>query len=175
MSVQDPVITRIADRLAIEDLVVRYAKGRDTTDPAIYRAVFAPDATIHTAGGRVLSADLEAILAKVAHDQIRFNPGMTPGETSYAIMRHLVTNVDITLGEGDSAGQAHSDYYVTTLAYNEADKRPEVIAVTRNQDAYVKREGRWWIIASTLHFGWEHEAMGRVLQVGPHTPAQYRR
>lgn len=171
MSPQDTTISAIVDRLAIEDLVVRYAKARDTTDPALYSATFAEDASICAAGGRVLSADREAILAKVANDQVRFNPGMKPGETSYAIMRHLVTNVDITLGDHE----ARSDYYVTTLAYNEADKRPEMIAVTRNEDDYVKRDGRWWIIRSTLHFGWEHDVMGRVLQVGPHTPAQYRR
>lgn len=168
---QNLLLQEVADRLAIQELVVKYAKGRDTTDPEIYKAIFAADATICAAGGRVLSADRNAILAKVATDQIRFNPGRQPGDVSYALMRHIVTNVDITL----SGETALSDYYVTTLANNEAEKRPEVIAVTRNEDTYAKRDGRWWIVRSTLNFGWEHDAMGRVLQVGPHTPAEYRR
>ncbi|WP_395396178.1 nuclear transport factor 2 family protein (plasmid) [Novosphingobium sp. BL-8A] len=168
---QDRLLHEVADKLAIQDLVVKYAKGRDTTDPGIYKAIFAEDATICAAGGRILSADLDAILAKVATDQIRFNPGRKADEVSYALMRHIVTNVDITL----SGETALSDYYITTLANNEAEKRPEVIAVARNEDVYAKRDGRWWIIRSTLNFGWEHDAMGRVLQVGPHTPAEYRR
>jgi hypothetical protein len=167
----DALLTRLADRLAIEDLVVRYAKGRDTTDPDIYRAIFAEDASVCATGGRVLSRDREAILGKVATDQVRFNPSRKPGEVSYAVMRHVVTNVDITI-----AGlEARSDYYVTTIAYNAADKRPEVIAVARNEDDYAKRDGRWWIVRSTLNFGWEHDAMGQALQVGPYTPAEYRR
>ena len=171
MGGQDQLIVRIADRLAVEDLIVRYAKARDTTDPDLYGEIFVSDASIHTGSGKLLSKNLQAILDKVATDQIRFNPDKQSGATSYAVMRHLVTNVDITLS-GDTA---RSDYYVTTLAQNEAEKLPEIISVARNEDDYVKRDGRWWIIRSTLNFGWENEAMGKALKVGPYTPPEYRR
>jgi hypothetical protein len=169
MNDKDRLLTEIADRMAIHDLIVKYAKGRDTTDPALYREIFAEDATIGPPG-KAFSRNLDEILAKVANDIIRFNPAKEPGATSYAIMRHEVSNVLITLS-GDSAC---SEYYVDTLAYNLAKKRPEIIGTARNEDEYRHVDGRWWITRSTLNFGWEHEEMGKELQVGPFTPPEYR-
>ena len=169
MTSQDTLITKIADRIAISDLIVKYARARDTTDPSLYREIFAEDATIGPPG-KNFSNNLQEILAKVANDIIRFNPGRQPGTTSYAIMRHEVSNVLITIS-GDTA---RSDYYVDTLAYNEAQKRPEIIATARNEDEYRRVHGQWLITRSTLNFGWSHEEMGKALQVGPYTPPQYR-
>lgn len=164
------MLTELADRLAVHNLIVKYAKGRDTTDAEIYRRIFAEDAVIASGGGLVLSPNREAILGKVANDIKRFNPNRKEGETSYATMRHLVTNIDITL-DGD---KARSDYYVTTIAYHDAAKRPELVALARNEDSYERRDDRWWIVRSTLHFGWENDEMGQLLQVGPYTPPEYR-
>jgi len=169
MSDQDKLITEIADRMAIQDLIVKYARARDTTDPDLYREIFAKDATIGPPG-KAFSKNLDEILAKVANDIIRFNPGRQPGATSYAIMRHEVSNTLITI-TGDTA---RSDYYVDTIAYNVAQKRPEIIATARNEDEYRRDKGRWLITRSTLNFGWDHEEMGKALQVGPFTPPQYR-
>lgn len=171
MTANEALFQAVVDRLAIEDLIVQYAKGRDTTDPAIYKAIFAPDASIGIPGGRTLSGDLEAILEKVATDRIRFNPGCEDGKVSWAKMRHVVTNIEIVL-DGE---RASSSYYVMTLAQNEAAKKPEIIATALNEDEYEKRDGRWWIVRSTLNFGWENEEMGRALQVGPYTPVEFRR
>jgi hypothetical protein len=171
MTSQDKLLADIADRIAIQDLVVKYARARDTTNPDLYREIFAGDAVIALADGRVMSKDLEEILAKVATDQVRFNPGRRPGVTSYAIMRHEVSNITVSVS-GDSAS---SDYYIDTLAFNEAEKRPEIIAAGRSEDRYRRENGRWWITRSTLIFGWEHEAMGKALKVGPYTPSEYRR
>ena len=158
------------DAYAIAQLIARYAKGRDTTEAALYREVFAADAQIATGAGHVLSRNLDEILEKVAGDVVRFNPGYGAGE-SWAVMRHAVTNVLIDI-DGDGAA---SEYYVLTLAYNEAKRRPEVMSTPRNVDRYERRDGRWWIVRSELHFGWEGEELGKALQVGPYTPAQYRR
>jgi hypothetical protein len=179
MNEQDRLIDDIASRIAIQDLVVSYAKARDTTDPDLYREIFAQDAAIAIqdaavealAGGKVMSANLDEIIAKVMTDQVRFNPGKQPGITSYAVFRHQVSNVLITIS-GDSA---RSEYYVDTLAYNETEKRPEVASVARLEDEYRRRNGRWWITKSTLIFGWSNEAMRKTLQAGPHTPAEYRK
>jgi hypothetical protein len=163
-------IADLADRMAIHDLVVRYAKARDTTDPDLYRQIFAEDAVIALGTGKVMSSNLEEIVAKSVSDQVRFNPNKQPGVTSYAIMRHDVSNISITIS-GDTA---ESDYYVNTLAYNDAAKRPEIISAARNEDEYARRDGRWWITRSTLIFGWENEEMGKALKVGPYTPPEYR-
>lgn len=179
MSEQDKLIAHIADRLAIQDLVVKYAKARDTTDPDLYREIFAHDAAIAVkdqafaplANGKVMSANLDEILLKVRSDQGRFNPGKQPGVTSYGILRHEVSNLTITIS-GDTA---RSDYYIDTLAYNEKEKRPEIMAAARNEDDYRRRDGRWWITRSTLIFGWSNEEMGKALKVGPYTPPEYRR
>jgi len=161
----------LADRLSVQDLVIKYAKARDTTDAALYREIFSEDAVIASGAGKVLSNGLDAILSKVANDRVRFNPASQPGVVSYAIMRHDISNIDISL-RGDAA---QSDYYVNTLAYNETAKRPEIISCARNVDEYVKRNGRWWIVKSTLNFGWENEEMGKALRLGPYTPPEYRR
>lgn len=170
MTSHEELVVAIADRLAIQDLVVLYAKARDTTDADLYRQIFAEDASIGSGSGITMSTDREQILAKVANDQIRFNPDKKPGETRYGVMRHEPSNVSITI-DGDTAT---SDYYIKTLAYNEAEQRPEIISMGRNEDRYEKRDGRWWIVRSTLYFGWEHPAMGRALKIGRFTPPEYR-
>lgn len=165
----DTAIGSFADRTAITDLIVRYAKGRDTTEPEIYRQIFAPDATIGV-GEHVLSRSLDDIIAKVENDKKRFNPGYEPGLTTWAKMLHEVSNILIEI-DGD---RATSEYYVKTLAYNEAAKRPELMSVAHNSDSYERRDGRWWIVASRIGYGWEGEELGKALQVGPWTPAEYR-
>jgi hypothetical protein len=171
MSTQDDLVTAIADRMAIEELIVKYAKGRDTTDADLYREIFAEDATIGLPGGKVFSKNRDEILAKVADDVVRFNPGKQDGTASYAIMRHEVGNILITIS-GDTA---RSEYYIDTLAYNETEKRPEFIATGRNEDEYRRVDGRWQITKSILIFQWENERMGQALRVGVFTPPEYRR
>lgn len=163
-------MTNTEDWLAIHDLIVLYAKARDTTEPLIYRRIFAQDASIGV-GSRVLSNNIDEILAKVADDQERFNPGYTAGETTWAKMMHEVSNILIEV-DGDAA---RSEYYVKTIAYNEAEKRPELMSLAHLADAYEHRDGRWWIVQSRITPGWEHEAMGKALEVGPWTPERYRR
>lgn len=159
------------DHMAINQLIVGYAKARDTTDAELYRELFAEEAIIQSGSGKVMSTGLAAILNKVAGDVERFNPKKKNQPESYALLRHNVSNVDIALmGEF-----AKSEYYVTSIAYSEANQMPEIISTARNVDEYEKRDGRWWITKSTLNFGWENEAMGKALQLGPYTPEKYRR
>ena len=179
MSSPDKLILELADRMTIQDLIVKYARARDTTDPDLYRQIFAEDAVIAVedeavtalTGTNVISKNLEEILAKAATDQIRFNTGKQPGRTSYAIMRHEVCNVTVTIS-GDSA---RSDYYIDTLAYNESEKRPEIITTVRAEDEYRRDNGRWWITRSTLIAGWFHEEMRKNLKIGHNTPPEYLR
>lgn len=42
----DDALSRLADRIALEDLVTDYATARDTTDPELYRKIFDADAQI---------------------------------------------------------------------------------------------------------------------------------
>lgn len=165
----------LLDRDVIHQMVIGYATARDTTDPRLYRELFAPDAQVWASGDRLLSDGLQQILAKVENDQRRFNPailemGSDPAEPPYGIMRHLVANVLITI-DGDFA---RSHYTVTTLAHHAVEQKPEICSVTRVEDHYSRRASRWWIIRSTLTFEWENDAMGRALQVGPYTPEIYR-
>ncbi|MEQ6897997.1 nuclear transport factor 2 family protein [Microbacterium sp. KR10-403] len=160
-----------AAHAAIARLVALYAKARDTTEPALYREAFAPDAMIIAGDGRVLSAGLEEILEKVCGDQDRFTPGYRQGEITWSVMRHQVANLLVDV-DGD---RARCEYQVATLVYDEEERRPMIMATARNEDLCERRDGRWWIIRSTLHFGWSDERMARRLQVGPWTPPAYRR
>ncbi|WP_321937440.1 nuclear transport factor 2 family protein [Paraburkholderia sp. J8-2] len=167
----DATVTFVANRLLIEELIVRYAKARDTTDAELYRQIFAEDAQIRLPTGKVLSDGLQQILDVVATDQIRFNPEHKQGGASYAVMRHVVTNIDIHI-DGETAS---SDYYVMTLAYNVSAKKPEFVSQARNVDTYILRDGRWLIASSTLHYDWGNDEMAKALAIGPHTPEKYRR
>ena len=80
----------IADRIAIEDVIVRYATAMDTQDWDLFRGCFRPDA--RTVMDRVGEFDTrEALIALLA-----------PRFTIFAALQHFVTNVMIS-GNGDVA------------------------------------------------------------------------
>jgi len=80
----------IADRIAIEDVIVRYATAMDTQDWDLFRGCFRPDA--RTVMDRVGEFDTrEALIALLA-----------PRLTIFAALQHFVTNVMVS-GNGDVA------------------------------------------------------------------------
>lgn len=163
-------LRELADRLCIQDLIVLFARALDTTDPDLYRQIFADEAEIRLEDGHVMWKGIDGIMEMAAYHQMRFNPEKRPGTTSYMIMRHEVMNATVAL-DGD---RASSDYYLDVLAYNDQTRRPEIITCTRQEDEYVKREGQWKITSSTLIFMWEHEELCKRMAIGPYTPEEYQ-
>ncbi len=81
-----------ADRLAISDLLTRYAHAVDTRDWDLYRSVFTPDATIdYTSAPGGQAGDVETIVAWLEASLALFD-----------MTQHLVSNEQVEI-TGDSA------------------------------------------------------------------------
>jgi 3-phenylpropionate/cinnamic acid dioxygenase small subunit len=97
----------VADRLAIEDVLVRYCAAIDAGDWARLDAVFLPDATVDytSAGGiRGTYPEVRAWLADVL--------------PRFAVRQHLVTNLELTV-DGDVA--TSRVYFFNPMGTREAD------------------------------------------------------
>jgi 3-phenylpropionate/cinnamic acid dioxygenase small subunit len=79
-------LEELRDKIEIQELLARYARGVDTKDWALYRSVFTPQASIdyRSAGGTAGPRDEVAAWLEQAFQTI----GMT---------QHFVTNVEIDL------------------------------------------------------------------------------
>lgn len=166
----DKLLTDLADRAAIQDLMTGYATAHNTTDPELYRQIFVNDVKILFPDGTVVLDGIEALLAEVKNDRVRFNQGAKEGVRTYGVMRHLVTNVEINV----TGSTATSLCYVLVIANNAPAKQPEIVAMDRYNNEYVKRNGKWRISKMTTYVDWGNDEMAKMLQVGPYTPAEYR-
>jgi 3-phenylpropionate/cinnamic acid dioxygenase small subunit len=91
MTADATTLAQIADRLQIQDLLVRYCKAIDTKDWELLDTVFVPDAHVdYTSSGGVAGAypEVRAWLAQIL-----------PG---FPVSQHAVSNFEIAL-DGDRA------------------------------------------------------------------------
>jgi hypothetical protein len=176
-SASNGALQYVADRMMIEELIVRNAKARSTTDPDLRRQLWISEGTTAVLDNQRLvtggaqgsdqpAAQPTALSGGLTAEQQRFNPGYRPGAVTYGIMRHVVSNIDIAV-TGDAAT---ADYYVLTYANNPEAQRPELISVARNADEFVRRDGRWFIKGSRLNYDWGNDEMARKLRIGPYSP-----
>jgi SnoaL-like domain len=163
--------TYTADRLMIEDVLVRYATAHNTTEPALYREVFTKDAKIMTTDGFVVLDGLDAILKSVETDKERFNPQYKAGETHYGTMRHIITNVVVTI----KGNTAKTTCYLLNTAMNTTAGKPEILGMGRYEDELVKLDGRWLISKRAMSVEWGNDELSKIIGVGPNTPAKYKR
>lgn len=91
-------IQYIADRIAIDDLLTRYATAVDTEDWELYRSCFTPDAFIDYTSAGGIKGSLDEVVAWLAQVMPIF-----------AMTQHLVTNRDVVI-DGDAA-RARSAFY----------------------------------------------------------------
>jgi len=164
------LLTQLADRAAIQDLMTAYATAHNTTDPELYRQIFADDVKILSDDGKVRLEGMQALLAEVKNDRKRFNPDAKDGVRTYGVMRHLFTNMETHVKGNTATGHC----YAIVMANNVAAKRPELVAVGRYDNEYVKRSGEWRISSMKTTIEWGNEDMAKALQIGPYTPAEYR-
>jgi ketosteroid isomerase-like protein len=120
-------IRALADRQAIEDCLLRYARGVDRFDRELMRSAYHDDA-IDDHGLVVLPPDPFVDWAIGYHQE--HNP----------VHHHVVTNSSIEL-DGDTA---HAESYY--LFIGTAVQGPSVLAIGRYVDRLEKREGRWGIV-----------------------------
>ena len=103
----------IADRTLIRELMDRYGIVHDSGTPEEYANLFTADGEIAVAsGGPAIVKGREALIAQARRDHERFgNEPAANGKTT-SIMRHLISNAQITI---TGAGTATGTCYVTTV------------------------------------------------------------
>lgn len=166
-AMQNAGLEEAADRVAIHDLMMRYARAHDTTNASVYADIFAADAQVMTGNGIVVQDGLDAILAGVESDRARFNPEADEATETYGAMRHLITNTTIDLYGETATGVS----YVQTMVFDDVALRPAIMSVGRYEDEFVKRDGRWLIAKRKIILDWGDRELGIRVGVIPQPPA----
>lgn len=130
----------VADRLALRDLVTRYASIPDDRNYALVDDIFTEDAELAGPG-----------FALVGHEQVR--AGMQAIE-QYSATFHCVHNHTVDL-DGDSA---EGETYCVANHLHEVDGVPHKLDWgIRYSDRYRRESGRWRIARRELRVIWEQD------------------
>ena len=129
------------DRVLILDLINRYGATHDFGSPDEYADLFTADAEISVGSGPAIVKGREGLIAQAKRDHERFGGAPGPDGKSSSIMRHLISNAQVTLTGSDTAdGQS----YVTTIV-QKGDIGPAILSVGRYEDHFRKQNGQWRI------------------------------
>lgn len=136
----DPELREIADRTLIRELMDRYGTVHDSGTPDEYADLFTADGEIAIGGGPVVVKGREALVAQAVRDHERYSETDAQGRTG-SIMRHLISNAQITITGEDTA---EGTCYVTTVV-RKGTVGPAILSISRYVDRYVKQDGQWRI------------------------------
>ena len=130
-------LAAITDRLAIDDLITRYATAVDSRDWDLFRTCFVPDAKIDytTAGGASGTVD----------DISQWLEQTLP---MFEVSCHYVTNREITL-DGDRAFGWLAYFNPNTLADGSV-----LMSGGHYRDEYVRTDGGWKFAARATEGNW---------------------
>ena len=153
----------IAERTLIRELMDRYGIVHDSGSPEEYADLFTADGEIAVApGAPAIVKGREALMAQARRDHERFGTEPAANGQTTSIMRHLISNTQITLtGEDTATGTC----YVTTVV-KKGDIGPAILSISRYTDRYAKQNGEWRIQRReiTLEFG--NQELGKQLGFG---------
>jgi ketosteroid isomerase-like protein len=136
----------VEDRLAIEQLLMRYAAALNTDDADTYVSLFTPDATFEL---RRQSGEPPFLGPFRGRDALRKQwfpdaPPSTAGASRFGPMRHVTTNYEIDVA-GDTATVRAFFIEVVSNGSNTppGSNPPTIHAMGRYEDELVKLDGRW--------------------------------
>jgi len=153
----------IADRALIRELMDRYGVVHDSGSPEEYADLFTADGEIAVAaGGPAIVKGREALIAQARRDHERFGTEPAAGGKTTSIMRHLISNAQITLTGADSAT---GTCYVTTVV-KKGDIGPAILSISRYTDRYVRQNGEWRIQRREISIEFGNGALGKELGFG---------
>jgi hypothetical protein len=157
-SIQD-----VVDRTLIRELMDRYGLVHDSGSPEQYADLFTADGEIAVApGGPAIVKGREALMAQARRDHERFGTEPTANGGTTSIMRHLISNAQITL---TGAGTATGFCYVTTVV-KKGDVGPAILSISRYTDRYTKQGGQWRIQRREITIEFGNSALGKQLGFG---------
>lgn len=128
------------DRLALKDLVDRYATESDKNNQDYYREIFRPDIKLKVYFGETLGMDINNV-----EDMITKYKAFGTAKASFHQNRQQVVEF---IDETHAIGIC---YAIATLVTEEGKDKLTLHAV-RYYDKYEKMEGRWWIAEREQHF-----------------------
>jgi hypothetical protein len=157
-SIQD-----VVDRTLIRELMDRYGVVHDSGSPEEYADLFTADGEIAVApGAPAIVKGREALIAQARRDHERFGTEPTANGGTTSIMRHLISNAQITLTGRDAAT---GTCYVTTVV-KKGEVGPAILSISRYTDRYVKQKGEWRIQRREITIEFGNGELGKQLGFG---------
>jgi ketosteroid isomerase-like protein len=140
-----PVILSTADRQAVVDLSIRYARAADRRDTAAFLAVFTPDALL-----TVLPPDGQPARQRRGHDELG---GVTTALSRYRHTFHLLGQADISPGpaEGTAAGEVYCEAHHLQVTDDGTEDR---VMYIRYADEYTRTAEGWRIAHRLVQVDW---------------------
>ena len=129
------------DRIALKDLVDRYATESDKNNQDYYREIFRPDVKLKVYFGEALGMDINNV-----EDMITQYKAFGAAKVSFHQNGQQVVNF---IDETHAIGIC---YAIATLVIEEDGKDKLTLHAVRYYDKYEKVEGRWWIAERKQHF-----------------------
>lgn len=129
------------DRIALKDLVDRYATESDKNNQDYYREIFRPDVKLKVYFGEALGMDINNV-----EDMITQYKAFGAAKVSFHQNGQQVVNF---IDETHAIGIC---YAIATLVTEEDGKDKLTLHAVRYYDKYEKVEGRWWIAERKQHF-----------------------
>jgi uncharacterized protein (TIGR02246 family) len=126
------------DRIAVEDVMMRYMWASDSLDATAYVTVFTDDAVID-ANGNISKGIAE--IRKIVTGMIQRRDDNKAKGLPTANLYHVISNVRITFPKPGEA--LHQSYWQTVR--RDADGKMTAAAMGRSEDHLVKRNGQWLI------------------------------
>jgi ketosteroid isomerase-like protein len=126
------------DRVAVEDVMMRYMWASDSLDVDAYVTVFTEDAVIDANGNisKGIAEIRKIVTGLIARRDANKAKGLPAGN-----LYHLISNVRISFPKPGEA--LHQSYWQTVR--RDADGRMTAAAMGRSEDHLVKRNGKWLI------------------------------
>lgn len=154
----------VEDRLAIEQLLFRYAAALNTRDADAYVSLFTPDATFELRRQVDEPPFLGPFTGREALRKQWFPEadGESTPPSRFGPMRHVTTNYEIDV-EGDTAKLRAFFIEVVSNGPNipPGSKPPTIHAMGRYEDELVKVDGRWLfskrVVITDMNEQWQPE------------------
>ena len=153
----------LADRLLIRELMDRYGLVHDSGSPEEYADLFTADGEIAVApGAPAIVKGRQALMAQARRDHERFGDEPAANGKTTSIMRHLISNAQVTLTGADTAT---GTCYVTTVV-KKGDIGPAILSISRYTDRYLKKNDEWRIQRREITIEFGNGALAKQLGFG---------
>jgi len=143
----------IADRLAIQDVLVKHSRGVDRADAELLKSAYWPEAEV--AYGAFNGA---------AH---QFCESLPAGIRAYAATQHRVTNISIDFNGDDAVVESYVTAYHYRAAADDAAVDTEMTYIGRYIDHMQKRQNVWKMMFRQVVMDWNQNADASAVLSGP--------